>query len=600
VKAGHDVVLLGYEEGTRRAFAALPPAWSQLAASGTAVTSVRPSGTEGLMRAQDQEPVSTSRSQPSRTPSWSSGPVPLYPAAPLTAQTVLHLQRTVGNAVLARSIARQREAARANAQQVQRSAPATADRHEDQHAHEPGRGRDGAENSGPSGQRSLLDTALASPSRSLPDSLRAETEPFFHNDFSGVRLHDGPVAQRAAEAMGARAMTVGSHLFLPPGNTRNKALVGHEFSHLDKNLKGERETGTDNGAGVTVTDPAQRSERAAHTDGAAFAAGAATAPSVIAQRAATAPAGRSLHVQRAPGNSSDEFSDDGISEQDLARLSRTNFITALYEEFKKSGQWDLSSTQGSDEFTATKRPKKRSRPKSFTETPQVKQLRRVSTIVRTYLKNNGMNPVEVQAGIGDDDSLIIAANDANSNRHLQLQFNKGDGAQVLASMMEETRGKGMPPEGRNQKEIHDTAIRQHTKVKPRGDSPLNMPGIESALSSRVTVATDGVPGLHAERRIAARNGGTPRHLGGTKRPCPSCVAALYPEGNPEVHPGVFRSSDVANIGFPEYDHNDIGNEQTRAESMFQKINKMESTYVTVTKHGVEVPEIGTESDSDAN
>ena len=585
------------------------------------------------MRAQDQEPASMSRSQPRRRAKRAAGrvPMPLHPAVPLIPQAIPHLQRTVGNAVVAGLIARQREAARADGQQVQRSAAGMEDRQEDQHAHGPGCGHDGAKGSSPTGQRSLLDGALASPSRSLPDSLRAEAEPFFHNDFSGVRLHDGPVAQRATEAMGAQAMTVGSHLFLPPEGTRNKVLVGHELSHLDKNLKGERETGTDNGAGVTVTDPAQRSERTADTDGAAFAAGAGTAPSVIAQPAATVlalhhsvgnvavarmlaeqggsprpaepmawpPAGRPLHVQRAPDSSSDEFDDPGISEQDLARNSRTQFIAALYEEFTKSNQWDLRSTQGSDEFTATKRPKKKSRPRSFAETPQVKQLRRVSMVVRTYLKNRGMNPVEVQAGISRDGRLLIAANDAYSNRHLQYRFGAGDGAQILASMIEETRQRGMPSENRNQKEIHDTAIRQHTKVKPLANSPLNIPGIESALSSGVTVATNGGPGLHAERRIAACNDGiTPEHLGGTKRPCPSCAAALYPEGNPGIHPGVFRSDDVSNIGFPEYNHSDLGNEKARAESMFQKIDKMECTYVTVTKHGVEVPEIGSESESE--
>ncbi len=427
-------------------------------------------------------------------------------------------------------------------------------------------------------------------------------------------------------------MTVGAHLFLPPDGTRNKALVGHELSHLDKNLKGVRETGADNGAGVTVTDPAQRSERTADSDGVAFAAGAGTAPSVIAQRAATVqapqhsvgdvvtrmpaeqggsprparpmarpPAGRPLHVQRAPGSSSDEFSDGGITEQDLARSSRTKFIAALYEEFKKSNQWDLSGTQGGDDFTAVKRPKKKSRPRSFADTPEVKELRRVSMIVRMYLKNNGMDPVEVQAGISGDGRLVIAANDAYSNGQLQRLFEAGNGAQILANMMEDTRRKKIPAEKRHQNEIHNTAIRQHMKVKPKADSPLNLPGIQSALSSGVTVATDGRPGLHAERRILARNGGvTPEHLGGTKRPCPSCSYALYPEGNPRIHPGVFRSDDVSNIGFPEYDHSNLGNEKARAESMFQKINKIESTYVTVTKYGVEVPEIGSESESESD
>ncbi|MFD7860506.1 hypothetical protein ACFV6B_40475 [Streptomyces microflavus] len=62
---------------------------------------------------------------------------------------------------------------------------------------------------------------------------------------------------------------------------------------------------------------------------------------------------------------------------------------------------------------------------------------------------------------------------------------------------------------------------------------------------------------------------------------------------------IFRSDDVSNIGFPEYDHHDLGNEEARARSMFQKINSVvQHTYVTVTKRGVEVPEIGSESEPD--
>ncbi|PJE99517.1 hypothetical protein CUT44_03080 [Streptomyces carminius] len=224
----------------------------------------------------------------------------------------------------------------------------------------------------------------------------------------------------------------------------------------------------------------------------------------------------------------------------------------------------------------------------------------MSTVVRTYLKNQGMNPVEVQAAIGRSGRLLIAANDVKSNAHLRDLFNRGDGTQVLAGMMEQTRGKGFPAEPRNQQEIHDREIRQHTKAKPEAASPPSFPGIQSALNSGVTVAVAGPPGMHAERRIVAHNDGiTPDHLGGTKRPCASCATALYPEGGPGVHPGIFQSDDVFNIGFPEYDHSDLGNEKASAERMFQRINKaVEYTYVTVTKRGVEVPEIGSESESE--
>ncbi len=80
-------------------------------------------------------------------------------------------------------------------------------------------------------------------------------------------------------------MTIGTHIFAPPEAVRDMHLMGHELSHVNENLNGTRETGKSNGAGVTVTDPGQNSELKADRDGVSFAAGAASAPSVVTQRA---------------------------------------------------------------------------------------------------------------------------------------------------------------------------------------------------------------------------------------------------------------------------------------------------------------------------
>lgn len=138
----------------------------------------------------------------------------------------------------------------------------------------------------PEGQRALIDQAMASPSRRLPEPLLEAAKPYFQNENLDVtRLHDNPVAQRATEAMGAQAMTIGTHIFAPPEAVRNMHLMGHELSHVNENLNGTRETGKSNGAGVIVTDPGQNSEQKADRDGVSFAAGAASAPSVVTQRA---------------------------------------------------------------------------------------------------------------------------------------------------------------------------------------------------------------------------------------------------------------------------------------------------------------------------
>jgi hypothetical protein len=202
-----------------------------------------------------------------------TGPVPPAPHA-LTSAGVLSLQRLADPGVVARD-----------------AAP-------DRHVHDAGCGHDDGGGVDPAAQSALLASAFSSPSRPLPGALRAEAESFYGNDFSGARIHDDLVAQRATEALGAQAMTVGAHVFLGPGAAGDKEIMGHELGHVDKNLRGIRETGDDNGAGLSVTDPRQDSERAAAADGAAFAAGAATAPSAGPRHQEAAPAGA---VQRSTG-----------------------------------------------------------------------------------------------------------------------------------------------------------------------------------------------------------------------------------------------------------------------------------------------------------
>ncbi|MCS0605585.1 DUF4157 domain-containing protein [Streptomyces sp. LP11] len=471
---------------------------------------------------------------------------------------------------------------------------------EDEHRH------DGECGHGESVQLSAVEAGLRTPGRPLAPGTRARMEGQFGADLSGVRLHTGTAAQEAATAVQARAFTVDQDIVIGKEGGDFKTL-NHELAHVVRNQQ-RRSAGRPTGGGFNMTRPRDPEEREAETNAARISSGGTSTvrgdgPGPASAHGPGMPVQRTF-IQRAPRSSSDEFDDGGFTEQDLFDSGRARFVTLLYGEFVRSGRWDVSGTQGPDgiiaHFTASKRPKKRSRPRAFAETPQVKELRRVSTAIKAYLRNQGFNPVEVQAGIGTRGQLLVAANDTSSNNHLQNMFRHTGAAQVLGTMIEDTRQNGLPGEPRNQQEIHERGDRQHRKVKPQLDSPLNLPALRGALAAGITVATDGEAGLHAERRIAARNGGVvPDHLGGTKRPCPSCVAVLYPEGDQGVHPGIFRSDDVSNIGFPEYDHNDLGNEEARAQSMFQKINSVvENTYVTVTKRGVEVPEVGSESDSE--
>lgn len=192
---------------------------------------------------------------------------------PMSPAMVMALQRSIGNRAVSRVL---------NSDGAGRMA---------------GRGEEDVEDAGLSDRRELLEAAKASPRRPIPPPLRAEAEPFFQTNFSSAGLHDDAVAQRATAAMGAEAMTLGSEIFLAPGAVHRKDLIGHELSHVHENLRGTRETGSDNGDGIPVTDPNQASERMAKADGDALAAGHKTAPSVIARQS------RDQHADQAEGQS---------------------------------------------------------------------------------------------------------------------------------------------------------------------------------------------------------------------------------------------------------------------------------------------------------
>lgn len=71
----------------------------------------------------------------------------------------------------------------------------------------------------------------------LEPAARGQYESVLGGDLSGVRLHHGAVAGHVAEALGAEALTVGSHVLgrqerLDPDSTRGAALLGHELTHV--------------------------------------------------------------------------------------------------------------------------------------------------------------------------------------------------------------------------------------------------------------------------------------------------------------------------------------------------------------------------------
>lgn len=81
-----------------------------------------------------------------------------------------------------------------------------------------------------------IDAMSAGGGSPLPGPLRAVFEPRFGYDFSGVRVHTGADASGAAVALGARAFTVGDHVFFgageyQPASPQGQRLIAHELTH---------------------------------------------------------------------------------------------------------------------------------------------------------------------------------------------------------------------------------------------------------------------------------------------------------------------------------------------------------------------------------
>lgn len=71
----------------------------------------------------------------------------------------------------------------------------------------------------------------------LEPSFRARMEPRFGHDFSGVRVHTGPEADRSALSLGAQAYTLGRHLVFSngryaPHTGEGQRLLAHELTHF--------------------------------------------------------------------------------------------------------------------------------------------------------------------------------------------------------------------------------------------------------------------------------------------------------------------------------------------------------------------------------
>ncbi|HEY4460104.1 MAG TPA: DUF4157 domain-containing protein [Pseudonocardiaceae bacterium] len=92
-------------------------------------------------------------------------------------------------------------------------------------------------------RRVEVDDVLRDQGQPLDQQVRTEFEPRFQHDFSRVRVHTDPRAAASAQAIGARAYTVGTHVAFGPGSyapdtADGKRALAHELAHVVQQSRG--------------------------------------------------------------------------------------------------------------------------------------------------------------------------------------------------------------------------------------------------------------------------------------------------------------------------------------------------------------------------
>lgn len=106
----------------------------------------------------------------------------------------------------------------------------------------------------------------------LDKSTRATMESRLGADFGDVRVHTDAEASRSAEAVGANAYTVGSDIVFrsghfDPASATGQRTIAHELTHVVQQKSGPVD-GTAAPGGIRLSNPADRFERAAEASSA--------------------------------------------------------------------------------------------------------------------------------------------------------------------------------------------------------------------------------------------------------------------------------------------------------------------------------------------
>jgi Domain of unknown function (DUF4157) len=116
-------------------------------------------------------------------------------------------------------------------------------------------------------ERSPVHDVISSGGRPLEPDVREDMEARLGHDFTNVRVHDDSAAAASASAVNAHAYTVGSNVVFQrdkfdPSTPEGKTTLAHELTHVVQQRSGPVD-GTSAPGGIKISDPGDRYEREA-------------------------------------------------------------------------------------------------------------------------------------------------------------------------------------------------------------------------------------------------------------------------------------------------------------------------------------------------
>lgn len=137
------------------------------------------------------------------------------------------------------------------------------------------------------GRSPVLDVVGKGGGSPLDRDTQGAMEQHLGADLSDVRVHTDGQAAASAQAVGAKAYTVGNDVVFnegaySPGSTDGQQTLAHELTHVVQQRSGPVD-GTPTGGGIAVSHPSDRFEQAAESSASSFVAGQSAAPTAQRQ-----------------------------------------------------------------------------------------------------------------------------------------------------------------------------------------------------------------------------------------------------------------------------------------------------------------------------